>query len=78
MTGLWEDPLEALAFASYCDDPNDTDIDCEGPLDKNFPIDLDMVDTLVEICVKELIGVFNQSIEDRSNDGNDSPTEQTK
>ena len=47
-------------------------------MDKEFPLDNDMVDTLVELSVNELIVLFNQNIEDLTNDSKDNITEQTK
>lgn len=75
LTALFENPLEAMSYIGYCDE--DT-IDCESPLDKNFPIDLDMVDALIEITVQELVLLFSQSIEDKTNDSKDSDIQQTK
>lgn len=79
ITALFEDPLAALSYGSdFCADCEDVVIDCESPLDKNFPIDLDMVDTLIEITVQELVLLFSQSIEDKTNDSKDSDIQQTK
>lgn len=79
LTGLFEDPIEVTDFPSYCKDADCKDCnDCESPMDKDFPLDNDMVDTLVELSVNELIVLFNQNIEDISNDTKDNITEQTK
>ena len=79
ITGLWEDPLKAEQFTNFCNcAEEEVPVDCESPLDKEFPMDLDMIDTLVEMSVKELVLLFSQSTEDKTNDSKDSVTEQTR
>lgn len=83
VTGLFEDPLEAENYPSFCDeDCNEKERDCTencgSPLDKEFPIDNDMIDTLVEMTFNELIILFGQNVEDLTNDSKDSITEQSK
>ena len=58
--------------------PSDNCPECMGPLDKEFPIDLSMVDTIIELAANELINVFNQSKEDITNNSIDSPLPETK
>jgi len=71
VTGLFEDPLTASEYENYCNQ-NCTDCeDCESPLDKEFPLDLDKIDTLVEMCINELLVVFGNSIEDMTNNTRD-------
>jgi hypothetical protein len=67
---LAEDPLVAEAFPSFC--PGVEDTSCSSPLDKDFPIDTDLIDTLVELCVQELIGIFKQNTEDLTNTTTDT------
>jgi len=76
ITGLFENPWEAEKFPSICDDCEDCG--CQSPLDMEFPIDNDMVDTLVELATKELVVMFSQSIEDVSNNTRDTQNEQSK
>tara|TARA_R110000803_G_scaffold45536_1_gene95917 strand:+ start:15 stop:749 length:735 start_codon:yes stop_codon:yes gene_type:complete len=87
ITGLFDDPVEAEKFPSICGDtpckegsltPADGCPECMGPLDKELPIDLSMVDTLIELASNELINVFNQSREDTSNNSMDSAVQETK
>ena len=74
VTGLWEDPL--ASYISYCgEDPADV---CNSPMEMDFPIDMDMVDTLVELASKELVTFFNQQKEDLTNDGKDSSYRDSK
>lgn len=77
ITGLFDDPLVASSFPSYC--PECTDChDCESLLDKEFPIDNDMIDTLIDICKEELIGQFSQTIGDLTNNSSDNIPENSK
>jgi len=77
VTGIFEDPVEVNSFPSYCG--NDAvDVDCTSPLDTEFPMELDMIDTTIEMTFNELINIFNQTIEDTSNNSKDSPAERSK
>lgn len=82
VTGLFEDPLEVSNFKNYCEneiDANCTDCqECKELQDKEFPIDNDMIDALVEMSVAELIQVFGQGVEDLTNNSRDSLKEQSK
>lgn len=60
LTGLFEDPVEAKNFEGLCSKIDCPDCDkCKSPLDYEFPIDNDLIDTMIELSVKELIEVFN-------------------
>lgn len=71
MRALFEDPIEAMNFISYC--PSESVDNCIDILDIEFPIDNDTIDTLIQLSVEELIAVFKQNIEDISNDTKDIP-----
>lgn len=77
VVGLFEDPLEAEEFKNYCDE-DCTDCGCRDYLNEDFPIDSNLIDVLIELSLNELIVMFNQNIEDLSNDSKDSPSEQSK
>lgn len=77
LTGLFDDPIEADNYPSLCPDCKDCK-DCISPLDKEFPIDNDMVDTLIDMCKEELIGQFSQMIEDKTNNSSDNIPENSK
>lgn len=77
LTGLFDDPLEVERFPSYCEDCTDC-IDCESPMDKEFPMDNDMIDTLVDMCKQELLEQFIQMTEDLTNNTSDSIPENSK
>ena len=62
ITGLFEDPWMVNNYDSLCAENNI--VTCQSPLDMDFPIDGDMIDTLVELTAMELIGVFTQAKED--------------
>lgn len=76
ITGLFDDPLVAKNFPTLCE-CIDCD-DCISPLDMEFPIDNDMIDTLVDMCKEELVGQFSQMIEDLTNNASDSIPENSK
>lgn len=75
VTGLFEDPIEVKQFRDSCDSNNNQCIDY---LNTEFPIDLDMIDTLIEMSLIELIQVFSQGIEDTSTNSRDSHLQQSK
>lgn len=72
---LPEDPFDALMYPSEC---NENIYDCVSPLDMDFPIDADLVETLIEMTVNELVVMFSQTNEDLTNDTKDSTAEQGK
>lgn len=80
ITGLFEDPVEVENFPNICDkDPDCKDCNnCTSPLDKEFPLDMDLIDTTVELSLNELIQVFNANMEDTTNNTKDNIVEQTK
>lgn len=74
VVGLFENPLEVDQLSSYCSE----DEDCKSPLDKEFPLDNSLVETLIEMCFNELIVMFSQSKEDITNNSRDNNIEQSK
>lgn len=85
ITGLFDDPLEAENYPSYCpdEDCNGKTIkedcgNCGSYLDKDFPIDNDLVDTLIEMSVNELVILFSKGMEDLTNNTQDNIPEQSK
>lgn len=76
VTGLFEDPHEALKYPAEC--KTSRNYQCMSPLDMEFPIDTSLVEPLIELSVNELLVMFSQAIEDVTNDSKDSAIEQTK
>lgn len=74
VTALFEDPFVAEQFNICCTNPDS----CESPLDRDFPISQADIDTIIEMSVQELIGVFNSNMEDQRNNTSDNLSEQTK
>jgi len=73
---LPEDPIEAYNYPSKCEC---TDCDGCGEIsDKEFPIDGDMVKTLIEMASIELIEIFNKMQEDITNNSIDTDKGQSK
>jgi hypothetical protein len=77
LQGLFDDPIEAYKYPSKCDDCVDCH-DCFSPLDMEFPIDGNQIDTLVEMARTEILQDFSSNREDSSNNGADSPEQETK
>jgi hypothetical protein len=77
VTGLWEDPNEVYNFPSYCDNAEDS-TDCTSMLDREFPIQYEQIDTLIEMAAVELLDRFSKGREDLSNDSKDSLHEESK
>lgn len=71
---LAEDITKVYSYPSYCP----TETSCESYLDKEFPLDGSMIDTLIEMSVQELLAVFNQGREDSSNNSKDNTEQETK
>lgn len=74
--GLFEDPIEAQEYKSYCGDCEDCN--CGDYMDYNFYIDNDLVDALIELTVNEVVLLFSQNQEDLTNDSKDSLKNQSK
>lgn len=77
ITGLFEDPVEAMSYPNMCE-RGSNNIGCFSPLDIEFPIDMDLIETMIELSLNELIQVFNSNIEDTTNNTKDNVIEQTK
>lgn len=75
ITGLFEDPLEVDKFASYCDDCTDC-ADCQSMLEKEFPLDADKIDVMIEMSVNELLVIFGQGRQDTRNNGQDTSNQE--
>lgn len=72
VVGLFNDPVEAENFPSFCDASIES-VPCPGsPLEVEFPIDSSMLEPLIEISVKELVFAFSQMKEDITNDARDN------
>lgn len=77
IVALFENPIEVKNFLSYCSDCVECN-KCIDYLEEDFPIDNDMIDTLIELTLNEVVILFSKSIEDVSNNSIDSIKEQSK
>ena len=80
LVGLFEDPIEVEKFVNYCKerncvDCNNNQAECIDYLEEFFPIDNDMIDTLIELSLQELIGVFQKGVNDIYNDSREVNTQ---
>lgn len=65
---IFEDQVEALSFPSLCSSNGDCkDCDCKDPLDEVLAIDPDLIETLIEMSVTELLEWFTKGREDKYN-----------
>ena len=70
LTGLFDDPVEAKQFPSYC--PSDcVDCECADIMDMEYPIDGDLVRPLIQLANDELIIIMKQMTEDKKNNASD-------
>ena len=77
ISALFQDPLEAHEYVSYCSTCNTNDLGCTAKTDLDFPVDSDLEDVLVEMVLQEL-GIFIQGKEDTTSDSRDNPSESNK
>lgn len=68
--GLFEDPIEVKQYENYCEECKECD-SCIDYGEEEFPIDDDMLDTLLELTIQELVILFGQAQQDLTNDSND-------
>lgn len=76
ISGLFVDPFEVAIFPNFCNDKS-----CDGcltPMEIEFPFPEQEMDTLVEMCVQELVELMLKVPEDRSNNMSDNISEQSK
>lgn len=70
--GIFSDPIEAENFPSYCDESESKTPSCSThPIEIEFPIDEELINSLIELTVQELSVGFALGEEDRRNDSVD-------
>ena len=67
LIGLFEDPIIAKQFETYCEEQCTDCGDCIDYQQEEFPIDNDMIDALIELTIQELIILFSQAKQDINN-----------
>ena len=72
LIGLFEDPIKAKQFENFCKENCIDCTDCIDYQEEEFPIDNDMIDTLIELTAQELVILFGQSVQDETNDSSDN------
>lgn len=77
LTGVFEDPVEASKFQSYCECKEGC-TDCIDYQELDFPLDTNLLDQLIELSLQELLEIFMQVPEDVTNNSRDSLKEQSK
>lgn len=76
ITGLFEDPVSLNNFQTACGGNNNNG--CKDYMNMEFPIDFDLIDTLIEMSLQELIQIFSQNIEDLTNNSTDNIKQNSK
>ena len=73
MTAVFEDPIEAEQFASFCDSDPEIQATCpEDPLSIDYPIDAHLIEPMLEMAVRELVQLFSSLPEDNENNAKDT------
>lgn len=67
LIGLFEDPIIAKQFETYCEEQCTDCSDCIDYQQEEFPIDNDMIDALIELTIQELVILFSQAKQDINN-----------
>ena len=67
LIGLFEDPIIAKQFETYCEEQCTDCGDCIDYQQEEFPIDNDMIDALIELTIQELVILFSQAKQDINN-----------
>lgn len=78
IVGLFEDPVEVEEFIGYCDETCTGCRGCKDYPEEEFPIDVSMIDQLIQLTSQELLNIFPQSIEDKVNDSQDKTQQQPR
>lgn len=79
ITGLFDDPVAVEEHPSYCEDKTSCpECECKSAIDREFPIDSDLIDPMIELSLQELIEVFSQMREDQTNDARDNLIQESK
>lgn len=79
VVGLFEDPIEVSNFKNLCSQEDCKDCGkCKDYSEEIFPIDSDMIDTMIELSLTELLQIFSQGSEDKTNNSSDNTKLQAK
>lgn len=73
MRALFDDPIEAMEFISFCPEDN---IECIDIFEMEFPFDSSSIDTYVQLTAQELSTFFGQRPQDVSNNNQDEQQQQ--
>jgi hypothetical protein len=69
ITMIADNPEEVWAYPSFCD-AECTDC-CLSPLDREFPADQNVTDTVIQMASNELVNLFTQMRQDKWNNADD-------
>lgn len=74
MVALFEDPIDARKFPSFCEEDCVECADCTDYQEEDFPIDNDLIDAMVELTINELVLLFGQAVQDIKNSSSEDAT----
>lgn len=77
LTAVFEDPIKVIEFNNTNSACSNNNPKCLDYLEENFPIDMDLESTLIQMTNEELLQVF-KPIEDTSSNTRDSAIQQSK
>lgn len=71
VVGLFEDPILVKTYETFCNDCKDC-VSCIDYNEEEFPLDLSLVEPLIQLLTQEIAELFLKITEDTRNDGKDS------
>lgn len=77
LVGVFENPLEVIQFEAFCKECTKCG-ECISYLNEDFPLDLDKIDSVIQLTIEEILPSFSSAVEDLTNDSKDSRKEQSK
>lgn len=76
ITGIFQDPMEVYDYPSFCEEDCTDCEDCSNIMDRDFPIDGEDSDVLVQMAVEELLTLFGRGKEDVTNNTIDNKNQE--
>lgn len=65
VSGIFEDSIEVAQFKGKCDSEDSNSLICSDVRDVEFKIDSHLEQAMIEMCIKEILDLFNRGIEDQ-------------
>lgn len=79
ISALFVDPIEVKEYKNYCNDKDCIDCDkCFFAEDLDFNLDENLIDSVIQLTVEEILNIFVKVKEDQVNNSKDSLTQESK